>query len=389
MLDTTQTPRAQASFNDGSLDSLVVGALDRAGIVGQRLRERLVRDLKAKIVLRQGRDAVEVIGASGTGKHKVVQAAHEVARAALGRSDTITSLRCDEPQGWAHSRIDQAIHRAIDAAQGGTVVLERFGDLDPDRRIQAARVLRDRGSEALLLAMSDKDIGEGALDSRPATSIRIKPLHEREEDIWELVDHFYQSLVEEQIVTGGLDACQGFSRQAKADLAEAVRETNLASVRRLRDVVRDVVFETLADGELPLKLMSEHVRPYLERTFGQTEEARRRHDAALVASQFDAPELNGQSTLIQQLADVHGVPVELLKREVEVLREVVESVSGVPRSYRNIMTKAEDVQRAAMWLLTQASTQADFRRYFGDEGFMRPTKSVAWAFYNRVFQRET
>ena len=62
---------------------------------------------------------------------------------------------------------------------------------------------------------------------------------------------------------------------------------------------------------------------------------------------------------------------------------------GVPRSYRNIMTKAEDVQRAAMWLLTQASTQADFRRYFGEEGFMRPTKSVAWAFYNRVFQRET
>jgi len=385
MLDTTQTPRAQASFNDGSLDSLVVGALDRAGIVGQRLRERLVRDLKAKVVLGQGHDAVEVIGAPGTGKHKVVRAAHEVARAALGRSDLVTSLRCDEPQGWPHARIDQAIHRAIDAAQGGTVVLERFGDLDPERRIQAARVLRDRGSEALLLAMSDKDLGEGALDSRPATSIRIKPLHEREEDIWELVDHFYQALVDDQVV----GECQGFSRQAKADLAEAVRETNLASVRRLRDVVRDVVFESLADGELPLKLMSEHVRPYLERTFGQTEEARRRHDAALVASQFDAPELNGQSTLIQQLADVHGVPVELLKREVEVLREVVESVSGVPRSYRNIMTKAEDVQRAAMWLLTQASTQADFRRYFGEEGFMRPTKSVAWAFYNRVFQRET
>ncbi len=384
MLNATQTPRALSSC-DGTLDSLVVGSLDRAGIVGQRLRERLVRDLKAKIVLRQGHDAVEVIGAPGTGKHKVVQAAHEVARSALGRSDLIQVLRCDEPQGWGHARVDQAIHRAIDAAKGGTVVLERFGDLDADKRMQASRVLRDRGSEALLLAMSDKDIGEGALDSRPATSIRIKPLHEREEDIWELVDHFYQGLVEDQLVGD----CQGFSRQAKADLAEAVRETSLASVRRLRDVVRDVVFETLADGELPLKLMSEHVRPYLERTFGQTEDARRRHDAALVASQFDAPELHGQSTLIQQLADVHGVPVELLRREVEVLREVVESVHGVPRSYRNIMTKAEDVQRAAMWLLTQASTQADFRRYFGEEGFMRPTKSVAWAFYNRVFQRET
>lgn len=385
MLNATQTPTAHARAGDASLDALVVGALDRAGIVGQRTRERLMRDLKAKIVLRQGQDAVEVIGAPGTGKHKVVQAAHELARAALGRSERLTVLRCDDPSGWAGGRVDQALHRAIEAAQGGTVVLERFGDLDHDKRNQATRVLRERGAEALLLAMSDKDLGDGALDSRPATSIRIKPLHERDEDIWELVDHFYGSLAEEQ----ALGECQGFSRQAKADLAEAVRETSLASVRRLRDVVRDVVFEALADGELPLKLMSEQVRPYLERTFGQTEEARRKHDAALVASQFDAPELNGQSTLIQQLAEIHGVSAELLRREVEVLREVVESVHGVPRSYRNIMTKSEDVQRAALWLLTQASTQADFRRYFGEEGFMRPTKSVAWAFYNRVFQRET
>lgn len=388
MLDSTQTLRADTLPARGC-DPQVLAALDRAGIVGQRLRERLVRDLKAKIVLRQGHDAVEVIGAPGTGKHKVVQAAHEVARAALGRSEALTTVRCDEPAVWVNGRIDQTLNQAIDRARGGTVVIERFGDLDAERRNQAARVLRERGSEALLLAMSDKDLGEGALDSRPATSIRIKPLHERDEDIWELVDHFYLALLDENAVPGGVEACAGFSRQAKADLAEAVRETSLASVRRLRDVVRDVVFEALADGELPLKLMSEHVRPYLERTFGQTEEARRRHDAALVASQFEAPELKGQATLIQQLADVHGVPVELLRREVEVLREVVESVHGVPRSYRNIMTKAEDVQRAAMWLLTQASTQADFRRYFGEEGFMRPTKSVAWAFYNRVFQRET
>lgn len=368
----------------GQLDGLVVSALDRAGIVGQRLRERLVKDLKAKIVLRQGHDAVEVIGQPGTGKHKVVQAAHEVARAALGRSDLLHRFRCDDPQLWGGERVDLAVHRVIDQAAGGTVVLERFGELDQERRSQVARVLRDRGGDALLLAVSDKDLEQGALDSRPATSIRIKPLHERDEDIWELVDHFFGGLVEEQVVGD----CQGFSRQAKADLSEVVREASLASVRRLRDVVRDIVFEVLAEGDLPMKLMSEHVRPYLERSFGQTEEARRQHDAALVASQFEAPEMNGMGTLLQQLAATHGVSPEVLRRDVEVLREVVESIDGVPRSYRNIMTKAEDVQRAAMWLLTQASTQADFRRYFGEEGFMRPTKSVAWAFYNRVFQRD-
>jgi len=381
MLNATQPPRAPGE----SLDGLVIGALDRACIVGHDLRERLVRDLKGKIVLRKGHDAVGVVGLPGTGKHKVVLAAHEVARLALGRPDTMTVLRCDEPQGWSGGRVDQALQQAIEQAHGGTVVLERFGELDAERRVQAARVLRERGSEALLLAMSDTELEPGSIDSRPATSIRIKPLHERNEDIWELIDHFYQALSEEHPMA----PCQGFSRQAKADLAEAVRETNLASVRRLRDVVRDVVFEALSEGPIPIKLMSEHVRPYLERNFGQTDEVRRQHDAALVASQFEAPELNGQSTIVQQLAEVHGVSVELLKREVAVLREVAESVQGMPKSYRNIMTKAEDVQRAALWLLTQASTQADFRRYFGEEGFMRPTKSVAWAFYNRVFQRDT
>jgi hypothetical protein len=366
----------------GSEDA-VITALDRAGIVGQRLRERLVKDLRAKIVLRQGQDAIEIIGLPGTGKHKVVSAAHEVARSALGRTGHLSTFRCDEPV----DRLEVAVGRAVDEARGGTLVFERFGELDPARRAQITRVMRDRGSDALLIAVTDKDGEQGTLDSRPATSIRLKPLHERDEDIWELVDHFYGALAEEQV----LGECAGFSRQAKADVAEAIRETSLSSVRRLRDIVRDVVFEALAEGELPLKLMSEHVRPYLERTFGQTDEARRRHDAALVASQFEAPELTDPqtATLIAQLAELHDISPEVLRREVEVLREVCESVHGVPKSYRNIMTKAEDVQRAAMWLLTGATTQADFRRFFGDEGFMRPTKSVAWAFYNRVFQRET
>lgn len=375
-----------SSMSATMVDGLVVGALDRVGIVGQRLRERLVKDLKAKVVLRGGQDAVEVIGAPGTGKHKVVDAVHEVGRAVLGRTGEIHRLGCDEPQSWGMGRADGAVLKALDKAKGGTLVLERFNELRLEDRTQVARVMRERAADALILAVSDREPEAGALDTRPATSIRLKPLHERDEDIWELADHFFGAMVEDQVVS--LDVCQGFSRQAKADIAEAVKETGLASVRKMRDIVRDIVFEAIAEGELPLKLMSEHVRPYLTRNFGQTEEARRQRDAALIASQFEAPEITGSPSLVQQLAETHGVSAELIKREVEVLREVVESIQGVPRSYRNIMTKAEDIQRAAMWVLTGATTQADFRRYFGEEGFMRPTKSVAWAFYNRVFQRD-
>ena len=60
----------------------------------------------------------------------------------------------------------------------------------------------------------------------------------------------------------------------------------------------------------------------------------------------------------------------------------------MPRSYRNILDRAEDIQRAGLWLMTGARTQAEFRRHFGEERYMRPTKSVAWAFYNRVFKRD-
>ena len=361
------------------IDHRLVDALDRVGIVGTQLRERLVKDLKAKIVLRSGRDAVEVIGASGTGKHKVVEAAHAIACDVLGRSGPLSSFDCGVvTRGLA---LDDALAGAIDRAQGGTLVLDRFGVLDGDNRTVATRLMRDRGANALILAVSQKDLAPDSAEPRTATSIRLKPLHEREEDVWELIDHFFGGSVEDL----GIDGCLGFSRQAKGDIAQVVQETNLTSVRRLRDIVRDLLFETLAEGPLPLKLTSEQVRPYLERTFGQTAEDRAQRDAALVASQFDSV---SQRSMVELLAQTHAVSEELLMRQAGILAVILETIDDVPRSYRNIMTKAEDVQRAALWLMTTATTQADFRRYFGDEGFMRPTKSVAWAFYNRVFKRD-
>ena len=361
------------------IDGRLIHALDRAGIVGTHMRERLVKDLKAKIVLRSGRDAVEVIGEPGTGKHKVVEAAHAVACDLLGRKGPLSALDCGTVV--RDGGLDRALSGAIDAAQGGTLVLDRFGALAGDERTLATRLIRDRGADALILAVSQRDLAPDSPEPRTATSIRLKPLHERDEDVWELIDHFFANMHDDLDVEG----CLGFSRQAKGDIAQVVQETNLKSVRRLRDIVRDLVFEALAEGPLPLKLTSENVRPYLERSFGQTAEDRAVRDAALVASQFDA--VSGRP-LIELLAETHEVSEDLLLRQAQVLAEIVTTVEGVPKSYRNIMTKVEDVQRAAMWLMTSATTQADFRRYFGDEGFMRPTKSVAWAFYNRVFKRD-
>jgi len=134
-----------------------------------------------------------------------------------------------------------------------------------------------------------------------------------------------------------------------------------------------------ADVRTPLNRILDRMRPYLEPRPAS------RPVALVPARTAEAPPIDPRQ--LAELAALHGVPEEVLVRQVEVLREIASSIRGVPASYRNTVDKVEDVQRAALWLMSGATTQAGFRRFFGTEGFMRPTKSVAWDFFNRVFKR--
>lgn len=357
------------------LDTALSTTLDKVGLVGSRFRDSLIHDLKAKIVLRDGRDPVEIVGEAGVGKHKVVEAAHMVASDLLGRRGPRINFDCGSLSGEAG--FEAAIKGALDDAEDGTLVLDRYGKLDAQKRRSVMRAIKAGKRQSLVLRVTDQTTAKPAT----GTTISVKPLHEREEDVWELIDHFFASTVED----AGAEGCRGFSRQAKADIAEAVKETKLASVRRLRDIVRDVVFEVLAAGDLPLKLTSDHVRPYLEAAYGQTEDTRKSRDEALIESQFDSLV---ERSMLDRLSELHGVPADLLARQAQILRDLSDYIGDVPKSYRNIMDKAEDIERAALWLVSGATTQAEFRRFFGEERYMRPTKSVAWAFYNRVFKRD-
>jgi DNA-binding NtrC family response regulator len=369
----------QASHH--TLDLGLNQALDQAGVIGPQLRESLRHDLKAKLLLRSGRDPVEIVGPRGSGKYTVAQAAHVAAKELLGRDDKCVYFDCE-----ASSTGDfPLLPSALEEAAGGTLILQHYGSLPWHSQRKLMESAEASSSNALILALN-RDSRQERSQGDLTTSINVKPLHERETDIWDLIDHFFTAAIEDmpQLDDEGT-TCMGFSRQSKADIAEVVRKTNLTSVRKLRTVVRDIAFGTLAGGEIPLKLTSEHVRPYLEANFHQTENARGMHDAALVASQF---ETLLDRTLLEQLAETHDVPTSIMERQADLVREVIGYLDDGPRSYRNILTKMEDVQRAGLWLMTGARTQADFRRYFGDERFMRPTKSVAWAFYNRVFKRD-
>ena len=230
-------------------------------------------------------------------------------------------------------------------------------------------------TEVLLVGLSDAPTG------LTGARVRLKPLHEREEDLWTLVDHYYSKVAAELPQHG----CRGFSRQSKADIAARVQEASLKSVTVLRAIVRDCVYEAAALGELPELLTSASVRPVLEARYGQTSDQREAREAALIESAFEGLSRPG---LVDRLAEIHGVSPEVLQRQAEVLRASIDTLEGLPKSYRNIMDRMDDIQRASLWLLSDADTQAEFRRFFGSERFMQPTKSVAWAFFNRVFKRD-
>ena len=361
--------------SEDSVQPRVGEILAGAGIVGDGFRKSLTRDLTSSILLRDGMDQVHVTGAAGTGKSLVAGAIHEIATEVLGRRGMRVDLSC---AGKTPNLLRAELEDAADAADDGTLVLRGLDELGQDHQAVLTDVLHDGGP--LVVSLGSDERAERNV-GRSMARIALKPLHERDADVVELMSHFAAAAIDE----AGWQGCRGMSRQALADVAEAIRDVQLSSVRKMRELARDLVFGLAAVGHEPLKLTSDHVRPLLEERFGQTEERRQAREELRVESLLGDL---GRASLLQELSELHGVPEHVLTKQMEVLREVVDSIDDVPRSYRNIMTRADDVMRTGLWLLSGGETQAAFRRFFGEERFMRPTKSVAWAFYNRVFKRD-
>lgn len=349
----------------------IAHALDERGVVGNRFRSDVERGLMAGLLLREGRDPIHLLGEAGTGKSLVADVVHDLASTALGRSDARADLDCSVVSA---SSFAKALREAATASDGGTLVLDRMESLNAAGLARVERL--QRGDQDILVVGLAQE-ATGATGAR----IRLKPLHEREDDIWALTDHYFGRVSAELPEHG----CEGFSRQAKADIAARVQDTGVQSLCVLRDIVRDTVYEAAAAGPLPAKLESESVRTILEARYGQTPADRLARDTALIESAFEGL---GDPSMLARLSEIHGVPQSVLENQAEVMRSAIDTLDGLPRSYRNIMDRADDILRASLWVVSGAETQAEFRRFFGDERFMRPTKSVAWAFFNRVFKRD-
>lgn len=388
-------------------------ACDEIGLVGSRLQQELATQVQAAVLARRGRDVVRLTGSTGSGKELVSALIHQVAQVELGRKGELVEVSCSNlPAGLFESTLFGHRRGAFTGAttdtpgllaraQGGTLVFDEVQNLSLDDQGRLLRLIGEREyrsvgasavqrTDAMIVLVSNIDLVEAAndglfrrdlLDRAPA-KIALPPLWQRREDIGELAQAFAQEAARDR----EWKDFDGLTRRALADLEGAVVEKKEASVRRLRELIRDVVFSL--PEQVP-EVDSSALAPHLESTFGTSTSNRDQWDQEDFDTRFD---LALEARTVERLANLHGVPERTLIRLANILREVYEALpSGenpVPGSYRNLVSRMGTATKAALWLMSGASNQAEFRRFFGTKPFEMPPKSVAWQIYHDLFSGE-
>ncbi|MEC9072558.1 MAG: hypothetical protein VX938_09280, partial [Myxococcota bacterium] len=146
-------------------------ALEDFGVVGTDLRDALSRDFTSKLLLRQGRDHLHLVGPPGTGKNLVADVAHSLARDVLGRTDDRIDLSCrDErgPDAWSAE-----LRQAVAAADGGTLVMQGYEALDQRQRSLAGDVFREAEERPLVISIA-RTQGLRPDTNRPLTRIEMR-----------------------------------------------------------------------------------------------------------------------------------------------------------------------------------------------------------------------
>ncbi len=271
-------------------------------------------------------------------------------------------------------------------AAGGTLVVEGLPGLPAAGRRVAARLIETaaRRDDVLVLAVVDPLDPEGGLPAArpgprerlswwPGTRLELPTLSERGDDVRGLVEHLLRVTSSE---AGAAELTT--APEVVAALVAEARARRIESVGELRHLVRDVVFDTFAGRGGPGVLVVEDVAQALGSGHGAGQAD---------ATPYEVPAAVDADTL-RRLAVIHSVPERVLAQQVTVLQQVIAGLDDAPRSYTNILERAEDIKRVALWLWAGADSQADFRKAFGPQRHMQPSKSVSWAFYNRVFKRE-
>ncbi|MBI3179712.1 MAG: hypothetical protein HYZ27_08620 [Deltaproteobacteria bacterium] len=109
---------------------------------------------------------------------------------------------------------------------------------------------------------------------------------------------------------------------------------------------------------------------------------RSKQDVAEVESEFDM--LVGRARL-REIATTHHISLRALNNLCRAVTQLIDEMGDRPRSYRNVVERTHRLAKVALWLVSGARTQAEFRKYFGAAEREMPTKSVAHQIYYEVF----
>jgi hypothetical protein len=348
----------QSLFRAWELRARLRALLAQGQVAGTGLRAQLLDEITLKVLSPEAGKPVAVVGPAGAGKEHVARFLHRVASETLGRSGALIRLDSGD--------LPSALPAALEAAAGGTLWCGGLTDREAIRALSDA--LPDR-CDALVLVL----IEAPAYRDLPWRGLRIElpSLSERHADIAELCRHFARAAPR----PGGLGP------DSVARLTEAARKGRIPGVDALRHAVAQELSDACASGDrVPL------TQPVLAADSGSPPSAERH-----ALSPGAAPGSAGATfdlTQVQTLAAIHGVPAELLVRQAALISELTASMNGTPRSFRNIMDRSDVVRRIGLWLAMGVHGQSDFRRAFGRQRFMQPSKSSAWAFFNTVFKRD-
>lgn len=386
-------------------------ACDNTALLGKQIQHQLKKEIPAKILLRRAKDVVLLTGETGTGKEKIAHTIHEAAKMGLKRPGKLVQVNCanlgnglfeSELFGYrrgAYTGADRDHDGLVDRAEHGTLVLDEIQTLSNvdqarllrflgEREYRAVGATKTRSSDALVILSTNCDLHEriqagtfrrDVLD-RALAKIAVPSLFEHRRDVGELAQAFAMEAAEE------LEVCDfhGLTRRARSHLETAVVSACEVSVRRLREVVRNTVFLLAAD-KLPDAIESDMLLPILHTEFGFQENMCDVLDHQEVEQDFD---LAVSHACLRELAERHHVSLKTLAKMSRAIETVIAEMEDKPRSYRNVVERTNRLTKVALWLVSRANTQAEFRRFFGQFDVDMPTKSVAHQIFHEVFQQQ-
>ncbi len=346
-----------------------------AGLAGRDLMDEL-----SDVVSRPA-GPVLVTGPHGSGRSSVARVVHRILSHGSGR---LMELPRERVAALGDGR---EVDRVLGLAAGGTLVLDGVDAMALRAQTALARHIGGEADPAVVLVSSHRGSAlrrRGLLSSELAERIghevALKPLYSRGRDIQDLAAHF--------LAEHARELCPGltprFTRRALSDLRQGMQARRIGTVQRLKELVREALEAWLASGAEGSRIASSHLpAELLERGHGSPRERQAGADLHEMEAHCVAGALD--EAMVREIAARRGLDERTLLAMCRVTEDLLEDADGNRLSYAQVTARMKEISRLSLWLVSGATSQVEFRRFFGKERWRMPTKSVAWAIYHEVF----